>query len=71
MNLAEMKVEYVKVTTEERFDAIKDGRIDLLCEATTITLSRREQVSFSSPVFVTGAAVLFRSDGITLECHTR
>ena len=63
MNLAELKVEYVKVTTEERFDAIKDGRIDLLCEATTITLSRREQVSFSSPVFVTGAAVLFRSEG--------
>jgi ABC-type amino acid transport substrate-binding protein len=63
MSLPELKVEYVKVTTEERFDAIKDGRVDLLCEATTVTLSRREQVSFSSPVFVTGAAVLFRSDG--------
>jgi polar amino acid transport system substrate-binding protein/glutamate/aspartate transport system substrate-binding protein len=63
MDLAELKVEYVKITTEDRFDALKEGRIDLLCEATTITLSRREQVSFSSPVFVTGAAVLFRSDG--------
>jgi ABC-type amino acid transport substrate-binding protein len=63
IDLAELKVEYVKVTTEDRFDAIKEGRIDLLCEATTVTLSRREQVSFSSPVFVTGAAVLFRTDG--------
>jgi ABC-type amino acid transport substrate-binding protein len=63
MNLPELKVEYVKVTAEDRFDAVKEGRIDLLCGATTITLSRREQVSFSTPVFVTGAAVLFRSDG--------
>ena len=63
MSLPELKVEYVKVTAEDRFEAVKEGRIDLLCGATTITLSRREEVSFSSPVFVTGAAVLFRSDG--------
>ena len=61
--VSELKVEYVKVTTEDRFDAIKDGRIDLLCEASTITLSRREQVSFSSPVYVTGAGILFKTDG--------
>ncbi|MGH6934447.1 MAG: transporter substrate-binding domain-containing protein, partial [Dongiaceae bacterium] len=33
------------------------------CGATTITLSRREQVSFSSPIYVTGAGILFRADG--------
>lgn len=63
IDLQELKVEYVKVTAEDRFDAVKEGRIDLLCGATTITLSRREQVSFSSPIYVTGAAILFRSDG--------
>jgi polar amino acid transport system substrate-binding protein/glutamate/aspartate transport system substrate-binding protein len=62
-DLPELKVEYVTVTAEDRFEAVKEGRIDLLCGATTITLSRREQVSFSSPIFVTGATVLFRSDG--------
>ncbi len=61
--LPELKIEYVKVTAEERFDAVKEGRIDLLCGATTITLSRREQVSFSSPVYVTGAGILFRVEG--------
>jgi len=63
IGIPELKIEYVKVTTDERFDAIKEGRIDLLCGATTITLSRREQVSFSTPVYVTGAAILFRTDG--------
>lgn len=63
IDLQELKIEYVKVTAEDRFDAVKEGRIDLLCGATTITLSRREQVSFSSPIYVTGAAILFRSDG--------
>ncbi len=61
--LAELKIDYVKVTPDDRFDAIKEGRIDLLCGATTITLSRREQVSFSTPIYITGAAILFRTDG--------
>jgi polar amino acid transport system substrate-binding protein/glutamate/aspartate transport system substrate-binding protein len=63
MGLPELKVEYVKVTAEDRFDAVKEGRIDLLCGAATITLSRREQVSFSTPIYITGAAILYRSDG--------
>ncbi len=63
LDLPELKLDYVKITTEDRFDAVKEGRIDLLCGATTITLSRREQVSFSSPIYVTGAGILFRADG--------
>jgi ABC-type amino acid transport substrate-binding protein len=62
-DLPDLKVEYVAVTAEDRFDALKEARIDLLCGATTITLSRREEVSFSTPIYVTGAAVLFRTDG--------
>src|SRR5262249_48898283 len=63
LGLQDLKIEYVKVTAEDRFEAVKEGRIDLLCGAATITLSRREQVSFSSPIFITGAGVLFRTDG--------
>ena len=63
LGLPDLKVDYVKVTAEDRFEAVKEGRIDLLCGAATITLSRREQVSFSSPIFITGAGVLFRTDG--------
>ena len=43
--------------------AVKEGRIDMLCGATTATLSRRELVDFSLPTFVSGASVLLRTDG--------
>jgi len=56
-------VNYVPVTTKDRFDAVAEGRIDLLCGATTVTLSRRELVDFSLPIFVTGGGLLFREDG--------
>jgi polar amino acid transport system substrate-binding protein len=62
-NLPDLKTEYVKVTTETRFDAISQAKADLLCGPDTVTLKRREQVSFSVPVFITGAAVLYRTDG--------
>jgi len=58
----DVKITYVTVGTDDRFQAVVDGRADLLCGADTITLSRREQVDFSIPTFVDGAAVLLRKD---------
>jgi polar amino acid transport system substrate-binding protein/glutamate/aspartate transport system substrate-binding protein len=58
-----LKIEYVAVTAEDRFDAVKSGRVDLLCEATTVTLARRELVDFSLMTFIDGASVMVRSDG--------
>lgn len=58
-----LSVAYVPVTAENRFTAVRDGKIDLLCGATTATLSRREMVDFSLPVFIDGASVLLREDG--------
>lgn len=58
-----LSVEYVPVTAENRFQAVKDGKVDLLCGATTVTLARRELVDFSLPTFVDGASVLLREDG--------
>ena len=56
-------IDYVPVTAADRFDAVTEGRIHLLCGATTQTLARRELVSFSLPTFIDGASVLFRADG--------
>ena len=61
--LASLTIEYVPVSTEDRFAAVTEGRIDLLCGATTVTLARREQVDFSLLVFVTGGSLLYRADG--------
>ncbi len=63
LNISDLKVDYVLVTAANRFDAIESGKADLLCEPTSATLSRREQVDFSIPTFVDGASLLVAGDG--------
>ena len=41
-----LKLEFVPVTTENRLDMIKQGKIDLLCDSLTETLDRRAVVDF-------------------------
>jgi len=54
LGLNEFNGELVRVETTDRFDAIARGDADLLCGATTATLTRREQVGFSLSTFHTG-----------------
>ena len=61
--LPSLNIVYVPVTVTDRFQAIQQGKADLLCEATTATLSRREMVDFSLATFVDGASLLIRTDG--------
>lgn len=63
LGLDTLKVDYIKVTAEDRFEAVRDGRVDILCDPATVTLSRREMVDFSLLTFVDGASVLYRADG--------
>ena len=65
LNLPKLTASFVKVTAENRFDAIAEGQADLLCEATTATLSRREKVDFSIYTFVSGASLVIRPGGPT------
>jgi len=57
-------IKYQPVTADNRFSEIQSGKIDLLCGATTKTLSRMEIVGFTQPTFVTGAALLSRIDTV-------
>jgi polar amino acid transport system substrate-binding protein/glutamate/aspartate transport system substrate-binding protein len=59
--LASYKVNFVPVTAADRFAALQSKKIDILCEATTITFKRRETMDFSLMTFGTGASVLVRS----------
>lgn len=61
--LASLTIEYVAVTAENRFASVQDGSVDLLCGATTATLSRRKLVDFSIPTFIDGAGVLLLQNG--------
>jgi len=53
-----IKIEYVPVTAADRFAALNDNKIDILCGATTKTLSRGEIVDFTQLTFVTGASFM-------------
>ncbi len=55
---ADISVEYVPVTAKERFNALVNNKIDLLCGSTTKTLSRSELVDFTQLTFVTGASLM-------------
>jgi polar amino acid transport system substrate-binding protein/glutamate/aspartate transport system substrate-binding protein len=61
-NLAALNVVYVPVTAADRFDAIAQQKADLLCEPTSVTLSRRQLVDFSIPTFLDGASLMVRTD---------
>jgi glutamate/aspartate transport system substrate-binding protein len=53
-----IKVQYVPITAENRFKALVGNKIDILCGATTKTLSRSELVDFTQLTFVTGASLM-------------
>jgi len=63
LKLDTLTVKLVPVSTGDRFAAIQEGRIDLLCGATTVTLSRRANVDFSQLIYFSGASVMMRADG--------
>ena len=58
LQLPDMKVTFVPVSSDGRFDAVVDGDIDIECGATTVTLGRLERVDFTLMTFVTGGTIL-------------
>ena len=61
--IEDMDVIFETVTTENRFEKVASGEVDMLCGAASITLSRREMVDFSVPIFVDGTTVALKKDG--------
>jgi len=61
LGLPSLSVKFVPIDSDPAA-AIKAGRIDMLCAPIEPTLSRRKDVSFSIPVFVSGTSVMIRKD---------
>ena len=59
------KVEWVALTPATRLTAVAKGDVDIECGTTTITMSRRDKVDFSLPIFVDAATVLARKTSAT------
>jgi polar amino acid transport system substrate-binding protein len=62
LSLPDLNVQWTPVTLDDRFSALKEGKIDLLCGASSVTLTRRKDVSFSIPIFPGGIGALMRAD---------
>jgi putrescine:ornithine antiporter len=59
--LSSLTVEWVPVGVDDQFQAVKDGKVDLLCGAAE-TLTSRKDVDFSVPVFPGGIGALLRAN---------
>ncbi len=64
-----IEIEWIPVTSQNRFETIAKGHADIECGASTVTLSRMKEVDFSNYVFVesTGISVMASSDIKTLH----
>jgi glutamate/aspartate transport system substrate-binding protein len=55
---ANLKIEYVKVTSDDRIPAVTGNKIDLECGSTTANAERSKQVAFSPLMFVAGTKLM-------------
>jgi glutamate/aspartate transport system substrate-binding protein len=62
LGLSDLSIKWLAVTPENRITMVANGTVDLECGSTTNTLSRQEQVDFSSMTFVDGGSLLVRTD---------
>lgn len=53
-----LKIEYVKVTSDSRIPAVVQNQIDLECGSTTANAERAKQVAFSPLMFVAGTKLM-------------
>jgi polar amino acid transport system substrate-binding protein len=60
--MGNLAVHYVEVAQGNGIDAIRQGKIDLLCTPGVVTLAARKSVSFSIPVFTAGLTAVVRKD---------
>jgi len=53
-----VKTRWVKLTIQNRIDAVRKGQVDIECSTTTWTLSRQQLVDFSLVTFIDGGSLL-------------
>jgi glutamate/aspartate transport system substrate-binding protein len=55
---ANLRIDYVKVTSDDRIPAVVQNKIDLECGSTTANAERARQVAFSPLMFVAGTKLM-------------
>jgi len=62
LGLATLAVEWLPVTLTDRFKDVQKGKVDMLCGADSVTLTRMREVAFSLPIFPGGIGAVLRAD---------
>jgi glutamate/aspartate transport system substrate-binding protein len=68
-SLALLDIEWVELTSGNRFQRVADGAVDLECAASAITLERFRQVDFSAVIWVDSKTFLVKR-GQPVRTHT-
>lgn len=63
-----LDIEWVEVTSSNRFQRVADGTIDLECAASAITLSRLKHVDFSAMIWIDSKTFLVKR-GLSLQAR--
>jgi ABC-type amino acid transport substrate-binding protein len=61
LNVPGLKINWVPVTVQTRFETVAKGRADMECGSSTITLARLKDVDFSSITFVETTGLLTKT----------
>src|SRR4029079_11185076 len=61
LGISELKIRWVPVNGQTRFEAIAKGRADMECGSSTVTLGRLKTVDFSSFIFIDGTGLIVKS----------
>jgi ABC-type amino acid transport substrate-binding protein len=61
LKMPALALDFVPVSKDERFSAVAQGKVDVMCGAVE-TLERRAQVDFSIPILLSGSGAAVRAD---------
>jgi glutamate transport system substrate-binding protein len=60
-------VEFVEVTSAEREEALREGRVDMVVATYSITPARKTEVTFAGPYYVAHQDILVRADERSID----
>ena len=61
LKVQELKIEWVPVTVQNRFEMVASGKADMECGSSTMTLGRMKQVDFSTIIFVESTGLIVKA----------
>lgn len=68
LKLPSLAIDFVALPKDERFAAVAQGKVDLLCGSTQ-SLARRSEVDFSIPILLSGSGAAVRADAPARWVH--